>query len=1656
MGEEGIVVGHTPPSGQQQTQSWLDWNIRPELSFGSVRSSMDANNISGSLVPDCFCTNEDCLAVRMRYEQLTERIQRFLEISNNDQNDNGVIKKSENEDNDADEVELDQNRFVKHEEAESQMLERLTSIDLEHFIRTPKNANNVEPLMDQFFTEEGNETNYDLVDAVVQESENATNIEGHFSEQEPDDYSNSVGITKQIQQTKIKKNRKKKMKKSNLLKETKKIDDGHFSEEEEGVVKALKKNKRHFSESDVKQFDEDNNGIYTSSSDNTKGLFVLESESKSESADQKMIEDSQGKLHGDDVFTAEMERFDSGDILENISHSVSRIHNKPCASTRIANEKSVEGFIFEHVLNSKKPALSERQNLNHDFLEVNEGETVKPLESPPSQSESDQQRYENAVFDILNSICPGTNPSRRKGPSHPPEDSVSVSFKDVRVQSGSVEMDVKEILTRYNTLRDMVDTLEKENEMLKKRKTDIDDQNTTKSEFSETAELKSKVMNLQDQNIQNVQENEELKVQMKYIKEEIQDTKHENKKLKQGIVDLQDDIKFVTEEVEQKSQDLEKLQAMLKEAKLSDNEVNLSDALTKLEAENKEIKSQLSYIEKENANFKDLEVRYSNLDVKHAELKLKITYYEENNLRLKEKVDEVGQDFKVKISIYESHIESLKSEKQSLESLCAQVKIENQELKFHRDNRSAEIVELKLEKNHLSADISNLKSELESVREILISAKSEKESLNEHLKKLSDNMCVLVGENEDRSTNIFQLTEANKQLESQVNNLQTNVQTLLSIVEKHKRDKEQLNEDILVLRQEVFDLSKDNKILEENCKHVKRLEDELENMKGEHIQLKFEKKDMETEVTHSEWTFKELTEKYETLQKVNEKKDLNDAFTNTEDKHSTNIETQYEQIEEENMEYRTLTNFETIETSQQPKTSEKRDSFKTQKTKQFNRSDFHHESANEATISYDKSTDTFDLKMTECVDFRSNGHELLQSSEKEKLFSLEEELVRLKSENSTLKDMLDKIDAKSDSDTDIQILEDMREAVKSLRQEKSEIEKQNIEISDVFEKDNKRLQGEVEEMLSENDDLRKKLRSQEDSLKKENMEILKMYNDLRNEVEVLMISKHDLEVELHALKDLLEQESLLPQRSFDRNGSRELTLKDVEDMNELKSSIEKLKVDLREKDMYVRQLEEHLLYSECSIPNFSSTPRPLSSRGHPVLSKAYKSGPVKRRAYSQEIPKGTGISDEVLASDVKSGEYVDEGAENSYYAKMYAIESRESTASGKKPAVSPDKIFTDSVQSSRSLGERVGSFRGYVDASERIRSGLGASEDGHLALELKQYELVAEITKLRQDLRETKAVYSKETCLLTEALEKEKVANELRKRSGSGNDSSMPSSFSHDLLRLRQEVARLREENKMLLMDNDRWQDRLKEQEQIVLDLKEKMCSKSSRYSEIEEVFGKQLALLQKQREELVDRIKKKDTENETLSVKLGEKVIIEETLRIEKEKLIAKLEETEDVVNELNEAKSLLEKHREKEKQLEDVIYQKDMHEIDLMKQKRVLEEELQEIESKFRDKEENLDYEKNRLLEELRLTSNKGKSSMSESDDDVSVVSTELTGFAHRNVRRLEMMLEEVERQHAVAVNVLKEQLQMKYKRRERDISNDHGCNLGQLREDTDKQVT
>ena len=1741
MGEQETASNSPRQPGNPSLPSLLDWDLAPDLSFGSVRSSVDTKSLSGSLDPHSFCSSQDCLNVKMKYEHLIEKIQQFLKIRSLE---TSVLEQSAAHSDDSKErskrKEPTGDRFVESTEPESQMLQRLTSIHLEHFVRLPKNDTNAaDQINDQFVLENlhSNDSNEpqsvedSIVDMIIKASNG--NTEGHFSQNETDSEEDELDGKR----THIVGDRSLKAKRVLSAKGRERsvsicVDDGHFSEEEDDLNEAVGR-RRHFSDSDLVQgIDNDHTVAKTSQSDNREGQFVLEqsdvdrdhptfeevgdieekevysnlkadsygvSESKSNNPainsnrsniDSHFIVDE--KPPGSGGMTIHTDHppktgEETGDFFEENVPAIGRIRRKSADRSRTKSmvgnvsqgscnilEKTVPDKLDKETSNvkghgytedriskkAKTVVLSEpivpkvspvrkpswrghRRNFSEGDVVVRKlslqrdfGESESVLEADLSAKDAKfdkgQRSYENAVFDILNSICPGTDPHRRLGVTKPTDTFQPVVEAATATPKEFSDLPKDEDLRhKFEQLNRSFEELSKENDNLKAEQTQKKGKRSgTKKDTKDALQALEKDNKALREKYDKVErENEKVKSDIRKIEHKhsemvkkyasvdlkrYDELKVENVKLQGEVTSLNEDMKFVTEEVKLKVVEFDKLQQILKSTE--SGKETLDQKVKEMECKRLEVEMQLREESKETNNLKE-EVAFcgeeiGQLNETNANLQLALSKLstENDNLKALEKKQaqlvEEQSDLKFQIN-------NLQTERNELLKIIdedkGRVLEEKEELEkallAHDDiNRQLEnkVDELNAENSSLNELLKNERQLKLDIRESEENLKVEKYQLKQKVFDLENEKKKMLEENKGNLNNIAdlkrekqQLNEMIKQLQIDNNTVRDDLSTKASEVNDVTQVNKELNEQIGKLVRQVGDLEP----------QVTSLRKEVQNLTYANKQLTVPKLSIEEKPADAL--------KLELLEMHQEKREPLAGAEMPKIKHK--VESFDQSTETRDLEEEFFTNRDKL-----PK----------------------HESidTDDTGSSYTVSMDTVDIY---------DGEDMM---------SLKEELEMLKTENVALKERIDSIDARSDSDTDMQILQDMRDAIKTLNTEKVAIERQKSEVSDTLEKDQKRLQGEMEELLAENDALRRNMKMKEDNLRKENTEILKMYNDLRNEVEVLVISKHELEVEIHALKDVLEQEAgIVHDKTVEHDTSKELTLQDLEEMNDLKMSIEKLKSDLKEKDSYTRKLEEHLLGSDRGVPKFASTPKPVLSKGNPLLSKA-----VHRRT------SFTGLSRQAFSHDVSLDPRHEEreviGATQSEIDEELArpvdramiVEELESSLGSEKRFVegisAPARGRSSSLMSS--FGRSLNTSHG-LDVSERIRSGLRADEDGHLALELKQFELVSEITKLRRDLRETKAVYAQETTLLTDALELEKIAKDVRSRAGSFGDYSLSSNISHDLLVLRKEIAVVKEDNRLLRLDNDRWLERLKEQEDIVLNLKERLNKNTSGYGEIEEVFGRQLALLQKQREELVNKLKDKEYQISTLSLDIGEKGIIEESLRKDKNILMAKLDDRERLEKDLQEKKLKLEKQSIRQRELEDVIYRKDLNEIELMKQKRLLEEELKDIESKFKDKEETLDYEKHRLLDELRDKHNQSRSQLSDSNDDVSSACSESAVYSDRNIGRLEVMLEEVERQHCRAVNVLKDQLRTKYSRREKDLRKEHRTGLAKLNQDANRQV-
>ncbi|XP_075285816.1 pericentrin isoform X4 [Opisthocomus hoazin] len=101
-------------------------------------------------------------------------------------------------------------------------------------------------------------------------------------------------------------------------------------------------------------------------------------------------------------------------------------------------------------------------------------------------------------------------------------------------------------------------------------------------------------------------------------------------------------------------------------------------------------------------------------------------------------------------------------------------------------------------------------------------------------------------------------------------------------------------------------------------------------------------------------------------------------------------------------------------------------------------------------------------------------------------------------------------------------------------------------------------------------------------------------------------------------------------------------------------------------------------------------------------------------------------------------------------------------------------------------------------------------------------------------------------------------------------------------------VKDLQEEREMLMVQ-------LRTQEQLVKDVQEQKTASDSVTSEVQSLFGRQLAALQSQRDEMQSQLDAQKAENQTVAELLGQKTISEETLLKEQELLKAEVNNKEE-----------------------------------------------------------------------------------------------------------------------------------------------------------------
>lgn len=264
--------------------------------------------------------------------------------------------------------------------------------------------------------------------------------------------------------------------------------------------------------------------------------------------------------------------------------------------------------------------------------------------------------------------------------------------------------------------------------------------------------------------------------------------------------------------------------------------------------------------------------------------------------------------------------------------------------------------------------------------------------------------------------------------------------------------------------------------------------------------------------------------------------------------------------------------------------------------------------------------------------------------------------------------------------------------------------------------------------------------------------------------------------------------------------------------------------------------------------------------------------------------------------------------------------------------------------------------------------------------DLQDKELAEELGRLQKDMKETRAIYSKENVLLQEALRKETVLKNLmiyKTVSDSSkadtvnttSDCSEPSRCKahKDIEVLKQRLAICLEQNQMLENENAALRTKVREQSATIVVFQNRL-HQLDQETQLQKSFSSQLTALQKQRSDLLQLISDMDSGKASSLSDSLKGVLKEENLRLVQEDIMARMEELDHLYKMLTQKQIELQHCETERRHLEQLCLIKDVTEMQLMKQKRLMEEQLSEIEVHLQERETTLMEEKILLLEELK----------------------------------------------------------------------------------------
>ncbi|KAM4668562.1 pericentrin isoform 5-T5 [Amazona ochrocephala] len=183
----------------------------------------------------------------------------------------------------------------------------------------------------------------------------------------------------------------------------------------------------------------------------------------------------------------------------------------------------------------------------------------------------------------------------------------------------------------------------------------------------------------------------------------------------------------------------------------------------------------------------------------------------------------------------------------------------------------------------------------------------------------------------------------------------------------------------------------------------------------------------------------------------------------------------------------------------------------------------------------------------------------------------------------------------------------------------------------------------------------------------------------------------------------------------------------------------------------------------------------------------------------------------------------------------------------------------------------------------------------------KWEKVMSELSRMHVELdKEREARISCEKQLLQKAEEEKELENKimfLMRQQGEDGETSTQVSKSSTWQEM---IKDLQEEREMLMAQ-------LRTQEQLVKDVQEQKTASDSVTSEVQSLFGRQLAALQSQRDQMQNQLDAQKSKNQTIAELLGQKTVSEETLLKEQELLKAEIDNKEQNLALLLEEKTAL-----------------------------------------------------------------------------------------------------------------------------------------------------